>query len=233
MNLRVKLARTKLALQTQHKVKIDPTQGIEIADGYDALQHKPNDPDVRAAYDALKKETRQQYDDLIKGGLKITKLKKGEKGYTTAQEMHDDILNNNHLSYFPTEHGFGANSENFQDHPMLGGSGIVGLDGNEVPANDLFRIVHDINGHNKSEFSDFSPEGEHQAFLTHKQMYSPIAGRALFTETAGQTNWGIFNRKSGERNRQKIIRGQEADLDFAEQKAGLFPDSIIEGNHHL
>jgi len=218
-------------IKTDHKVKINPEHGQQLADGYDALQHKPNDPDVKASYDSLIKETKSQYEELVKGGLKITKQKEGDKGYITADEMHEDIKNG-HLSYFPTEHGFGANSDNFQDHPMLQGTGIIGDDGNDIPANDLFRIVHDINGHNKSEQSDFSPEGEHQAFLTHKQMYSPLANKALFTETAGQANWGVFNRKSGESNRQKIIRGEEQDLAFAEQKAGLFPDKIINGSYH-
>ena len=218
-------------IKTNHKVKINPEHGLAIADGYDNLKHSPGDPDVKAAYDSLIKETRTQYDDLISGGLKVTKLKEGERGYINAEEMHTDLKENNHLSYFPTEQGFGANEGNFQDHPMLTGSGIVGLDGNDIPNNDLFRIVHDINGHNKSDLSDFSPEGEHKAYLTHKQQYSPTAGRALFTETAGQANWGVFNRKSGEKNRQKIIRG-DLDLDFAEQKAGIFPDSIINGKHH-
>ncbi len=220
-------------IQTFHKVKIDPTQGQEIADGFDELAHDPNNPDVKSAYDALNKETKQQYDTLRQGGLKITKLKDGDKGYITAEEMHKDIVDNNHLSYHPTEHGFGANEELYQDSPMLKGSGEIGLDGNEIPNNDLFRIVHDINGHNTSDQSDFSPEGEHQAYLTHKQQYSPLAGRALFTETAGQANWGVFNKKSGESNRQKIIRGNESEIEFAEQKTGIFPQSIIDGNHHL
>lgn len=218
-------------IKTRHNVTINPDHGAEIADGYDALKHKPNDPDVKASYDSLIKETTQQFDNLKKSGLKITKLAEGEKGYVTAAEMHEDIANG-HLSYFPTEQGFGANSGNFQDHPMLQGSGRLGADGNDIPANDLFRIVHDINGHNLGDLSDFSPEGEHAAYLTHKQMFSPLAGKALFTETAGQANWGAFNRKSGESNRQKIIRGKEADLDFAEQKAGLFPDSMINKDYH-
>jgi hypothetical protein len=238
LKLKLKLAKQRLAIQpinqhvkTDHKVKINPEHGTEIADGYDQLKHRPNDPDVKASYDSLINETKQQYDDLIKGGLKVTKLKKDEAGYVTADEMHKDITENHHLKYFPTEHGFGANAENFQDHPMLRGTGEIDLEGKDIPANDLFRIVHDIQGHNLSQ-SDFSPEGEHKAYLTHKQQYSPLAGKALFTETAGQANWGAFNRKSGESNRQKILRGQEADLDFAEQKAGLFPDSIINKRHH-
>ena len=56
-------------------VKINPDHGAQIADGYDALRHSPNEPETKAAYDALISETRQQYDKLAEGGLKITKLK--------------------------------------------------------------------------------------------------------------------------------------------------------------
>jgi hypothetical protein len=237
MSLRVKIARVRIALQpvnkgiqTFHKVKIDPTQGAEIADAYDAAQHSPNDRDVISAYKSFNDETAEQYDEMINGGLNITKLKEGDAGYSTAQEMHDDILNNNHLSYFPSEQGFGK--DNTANHPMLGASGR--FDGeHSMPYNDVFRIVHDVNGHNLGNLADFSPEGEHQAFLTHKQQYSSLAQKALYTETAGQANWGTFNRKSGASNRRKIIDGKHNELEFAEQKATILPDHIINGNHHL
>lgn len=57
-------------------VKINPDHGAEIADGYDALRHSPNEPETKASYDALISETRQQYDKLTEGGLKVTKLKR-------------------------------------------------------------------------------------------------------------------------------------------------------------
>ena len=212
-------------------VKINPDHGAEIADGYDALRHSPNEPETKASYDALISETRQQYDKLTEGGLKVTKLKKNQTGYTTADEMHKDIASGN-LKYFATEHGYGANSEKFQDNPMLTGSGIVGADGKEVANNDLFRIVHDINGHNLANKADFSPEGEHSAFLKHREQYTPLAGKALFTETAGQANWGIFNKKSGESNMRLISKGRESEIEFAEQKSGLFPDSMINKEYH-
>ena len=212
-------------------VKINPDHGAEIADGYDALRHSPNEPETKASYDALMSETRQQYDKLTEGGLKVTKLKKNQVGYTTAEEMHNDIASGN-LKYFPTEHGYGANSEKFQDNPMLTGSGIIGEDGKEVANNDLFRIVHDINGHNLANKADFSPEGEHSAFLKHREQYTPLAGKALFTETAGQANWGIFNKKSGNKNMRLISQGRESEIEFAEQKAGLFPDSMINKEYH-
>jgi len=217
-------------IQTFHKVKIDPTQGAEIADAYDAAEHRPNDPEVISAYDALNKETVEQYDEMINNGLQITKLKEGQEGYATAQEMHDDILNNNHLSYFPSEQGFGQ--DKVGDHPMLGASGR--FDGERsMPNNDLFRIVHDVNGHVLGDLADFSPEGEHQAFLTHRQQYSEEAGKALYTETAGQANWGAFSREHGESNRRKILDGKHDDLVFAEQKATILPEHIRKGNHHL
>lgn len=212
-------------------VKINPDHGAEIADGYDALRHSPNEPETKASYDALIGETREQYNKLTEGGLKVTKLKKNQTGYTTADEMHKDIASGN-LKYFATEHGYGANSEKFQDNPMLTGSGIIGADGKEVANNDLFRIVHDINGHNLANKADFSPEGEHSAFLKHREQYTPLAGKALFTETAGQANWGIFNKKSGESNMRLISKGRESEIEFAEQKAGLFPDSMINKEYH-
>lgn len=212
-------------------VKINPDHGAEIADGYDALRHSPNEPETKASYDALIGETREQYNKLTEGGLKVTKLKKNQTGYSTADEMHKDIASGN-LKYFATEHGYGANSEKFQDNPMLTGSGIIGADGKEVANNDLFRIVHDINGHNLANKADFSPEGEHSAFLKHREQYTPLAGKALFTETAGQANWGIFNKKSGESNMRLISKGRESEIEFAEQKAGLFPDSMINKEYH-
>ena len=222
---------TPPGIKTNHKVKINPDHGAEIADAYDNMEHKPNDPDVKASYDAFKSETKAQYDQLIKGGLKVTKLGKDDAGYTSADEMHGDIKNNK-LKYFASEHGFGANAEKFKDHALLTGSGEIDSEGKEMPHNDIFRIVHDIQGHNLGNKSNFSPEGEHAAYLTHKQQYSPLARKALYTETAAQSNWGNFNAASGASNLRKIADGGKEPLDFAEQKTGLIPDSIINKEHH-
>ena len=221
----------KNIIKTSHSVTMNPEHGKNIADAYDALEHKPNDPETSQAYQAFSDETKEQFNDLTSKGLKITKLKSGEPGYTTAAEMHKDILDNNHLSYFASEDGFGTDDKQ-ADHPMLKGSGIIDSGGKEMPANDLFRIVHDVNGHNLGDASDFSPEGEQAAYLTHRQQYSPLAQKALFTETAGQSNWGAFNKTSGVDNLRKIAAGKHNNITFAEQKAGLFPDDIINGKWH-
>lgn len=215
-------------INNQHDVKINPQHGREIADGYDALEHKPNDPKVKQAYDALISETKQQFKDIQAQGLKLTRVSDGgQNPYANSKEMHDDIENNHHLSYFPTEAGFGSDGDPKSDHPLMQETEFEHA-GKKLLANDLFRIVHDINGHHHGDKSSFGPKGEHQAYLTHKQAYSKTAGRALFTETAGQNNWVNFSQSHGERNRK-----DPANTVFAEQKAGLFPDSIINGGHHL
>lgn len=221
----------KNIIKRRHSVTMNPDHGVSIADAYDAMEHRPNDPDVQAAYKAFNEETLEQFNDLRESGLKFTKLKPKEKGYITADDMHKDIMTNKHLSYFPSEEGFGTDDKPLE-HPMLHGSGIIDADGKEMPMNDIFRIVHDINGHNLGDLSDFSAEGEQAAYLTHRQQYSPLAQKALFTETAGQANWGAFNRKSGLNNLRLISQGKHDEIEFAEQKAGLLPDDIINGKWH-
>ncbi len=51
--------------------------------------------------------------------------------------------------------------------------------------NDMFRAVHDVFGHAASG-RGFDPHGEEAAWLKHSTMYSPLARRALTTETRGQ-----------------------------------------------
>ena len=58
-------------------------------------------------------------------------------------------------------------------------------------------------------------------------MYSPLANKALATETMGQNNWVNFSDKYGESNRK-----DPKNTKFAEQKAGLMPDNIINGKWH-
>lgn len=206
-------------------IEINPVHGKQIADSYEALKHNPNDPLVKESYDALINETKQQYDELIKGGLKIDPILDNSNAYKNSDEMHLDLEKNKHINFFPTEQGFGSGENKYGDHPMLQPSGIK-LKDKELLNNDIFRIVHDVQGHYRGQASGFGPKGEQQAFLTHSQMFSDKARRALFTETAGQNNWVNFGPK-GEHNRKN-----PKDTIFAEQKAGLLPDDIVFGEWH-
>lgn len=208
------------------QVELNPEHGKMIADAYEQMKHQPNHPEVQKAYGALINETKNQFKDIMNSGLKISRIQPGQENpYKNSKELHHDIKHNNHLWYFPTEQGFGSDGSDKSDHPMMSKTGLKhGKD--ELLANDLFRIVHDINGHHKGGESGFGAKGEHQAYNTHKKMYSPLAQKALATETLGQNSWVNFG-PHGEHN-----RANPEQTKYAEQKAGLLPDSIIQGNWH-
>lgn len=209
------------------KVKINPEHGKMIADAYEVMEHNPNHPDVKAAYGALIDETKNQFSDIMKKGLKISRIKPNmDNPYKSSKDMHKDIKENNHLWYFPTEQGFGSGDSDTNDHPLLQDSGLT-HGKHKLTNNCLFRIVHDVNGHHLGGESGFGPSGEQQAYLTHKKMYSPLAQKALASETMGQNNWVNWSKSHGDSNRK-----DPSNTKFADQKAGLLPDHIVNGNWH-
>ena len=210
--------------------KINQKDGETIANAYDKMLHNPNDSAVKESYTALIDETNAQFNELKKNGLRIDPIEEGTNPYQSAGDLHNDLKKNNHLYYYPSKQGFGSSDKKFEGNPLLNESTST-YKGKKLLNNDVFRIVHDVNGHNLAN-SDFSPEGEHNAFLQHRKMYSPIAGKALFTETAAQANWGIWNKKSGASNRQLMKEGRVNELVFADQKVGLLPDDIINTEWH-
>lgn len=214
--------------QTLENVKINPTQGKKIAEAFEGMKHDPNNPEVKSAYDALIKELSEQYDGMLGEGFKVSKIKPGQDNpYKTSKDLHKDIAENKHLSYFPTEQGFGSSSvSDFADHPLMAKTGKLDPDGNDMLANDLFRIVHDYRGHNLGKQSGFGPKGEQTAYLQHKKDFSPLANKALFTETAAQNNTVNFG-KFGDQN-----RANPANTVYADQKAGILHDDVIDKNWH-
>jgi hypothetical protein len=209
------------------RVKLNPDHGKMIAEAYHNMKHTPDDENTKNAYNALINETHQQFKKLMDGGLKISRIKPGQENpYKNSKELHNDIINNNHLWYFPTDQGYGSDNKEIPNHPLLQGTGYM-HDDNELLANDMFRIVHDINGHHIGGQSGFGPTGEHRAFLTHRQMYSPLAQKALASETLGQNSWVNFG-PHGEHN-----RANPSQTIYADQKAGLLPDEIVYGDWHL
>jgi hypothetical protein len=197
---------------------VSPERGAKIAKAYEEMKHEPENPKVKKAYNALIQETLDQWNEIRKTGLKTTKITPDmENPYPGgSKDVIKDIAENNHLFYFPTEQGYG--STEVSNHPMLQ---KVKVDGEEVPANDIFRIVHDYFGHVK-EGHGFGPQGEENAWMTHKQMYSPEARKALTSETRGQNSWVNFG-PMGEENRKN-----PAKTTYAEQKAGLMPDWVVD-----
>jgi len=187
-------------------VKVDPARAKEIARIYDEAEHAPNDPKVKAAYDALKSETKDQFhqlrDDL---GLKFEPQE--DDPYQSAGEMMNDIKQNKRLKVY-TGSGPGA------DHPL---SEIDPETGHSY--NTLFRWVHDAMGH-AAGGHDFSEAGEKSATEAHAQMYSDKARPAMRAETEGQTSWFFHN--------PEVESGAKKPGDFAEQKATTIPDETLE-----
>ncbi len=194
---------------------VDPARGKAIAEEFQKMQHNPHDPAVKAAYQALTDETLEQFQQMKKAGLKIEKIKDGQENpYKNSADMHKDVAKG-HLWFYPTESGFGSLT-NVKDHPLLKPTHEV-VDGHQMLANDVFRVVHDYYGHAKEGYG-FGPRGEENAWREHSKMFSKQARQALTTETRGQNSWVNFG-PYGRQNKER-----PAQTTYADQKAGLMPE---------
>jgi len=199
------------------EMQVDPAYGLLIANGYEDLKHNPNDPKVKKAYKIFIKETLDQARKLQKNGMEFQL-----EGYKDANAMFKDIKENKHLLYRPSDKDY----KGVENHPMFQLTNIKNTNGDRMRVNDVFRAIHDINGHSKAK-AQFSPNGELTSYNQHKKLYSKEATRALFTETQGQGMWVNFNKKSGKKNQHAQKIGDFNELDFPKQKAGIFPDYLI------
>lgn len=201
---------------------IDPKRGAEIAKLFDEMDHDPDNPQVKAAYDALAEETLEQYDEILKTGF-VPEFIPSDMGdpYGNPRNAIEDINQNNHMWVFPTDDGFGGEDDLFPGNPLLADSGYT-ISGKPATVNDIFRVVHDYFGHVK-EGLGFRAGGEDNAFRSHAAMYSPLARRALATETRGQNSYVNFG-PNAEFNRT----ANGADTQYAPQKVGLLPEWVSE-----
>jgi hypothetical protein len=200
--------------------KLDRDRAVRIAQAYDAMQHAPNDPQVRAAYEALARETMAQWQHVKATGLKVDWItpETGDPYAANPRMAIKDIRDNNHWWGFPTDLGYGSTGEDIAqaENPLLRFSGET-VGGRPARYNDIFRIVHDYFGHAK-EGHGFRAEGEENAWRSHMAMYSPPARAAATSELRGQNSWLNFG-PHGEANRT----AKAADTVFADQKIGLMP----------
>jgi peptidoglycan hydrolase-like protein with peptidoglycan-binding domain len=197
----------------------DPARAARIAEWYDKAEHAPDDPAVRASYDAFARETREQYDALTQAGYTFEFYPDADPYPTGPWAAMDDLRENKHLYVYPTEEGFGTEAVTTQ-HPLLADSGVR-WNGKVVTHNDLFRAVHDVMGHHK-EGVGFRADGEENAWRQHVSMYSEEARPAMTAETRGQNSWVNFG-PHGEKNR---TAGQGETV-YADQKATLAPEWVV------
>lgn len=173
---------------------LDPVFGERVGLAYDRLKSDPSDPAVIAAYDAFKKETKAQYDQLVAAGYQYIPFH-GEDPYgTTSANIHKAIKESKTLRVYADA----------LDHPLL-----------TPEENWIFRAVHDTYGHAREGYQ-FGPKGENAAFLAHAQMYSEQALPAMALETRGQNSWVNYYG-----DHQKLPLKERP---FAEQKVGLLPE---------
>jgi hypothetical protein len=200
-------------------VAVDEPRAGTIADAYDALpEHDEDNPAVQAAYEALATEIQAQWDHIIASGVEMVPWTKEGQPYATSKEMADDVRVNKRLYFFT-----GGTPNRF----------MAKADANGLTINDKFRAVHDFFGHAAGGYG-FGARGEENAWVSHSQMLSPQARRALTTETRGQNSWVNFGRQNyhPDGTYKNIPPG---DRPFATQKAALLPDiyALLPGERAL
>jgi hypothetical protein len=207
-------------IPVENYVPVDVPRAERIAKEFDRMQHTPDELATKRSYDAMAKETRDQYEVLKKMGVKFEPIPSGmpDPYAATPRLAQKDFLENKHLYYFPTEQGFGSGE--VANNMLLKPSGVK-IEGKEVPFNDLFRVVHDAFGHFK-EGVGFRAAGEENAWRSHGRMYSPEALPAMTTETRGQNSWVNYGPFSKE---NKGASG--AQTIYAPQKTGIMPDWVM------
>lgn len=198
---------------------VDVARATEIARLYDEAVDAPQDPEVRAAYEALAKETIAQYQALTALGFTFEWIE-GDDPYASPADAIRDMQENKHLWVFPTTSGFGTLSVASDQNPLLQLTG-VNVGGRDTMVNDLFRIVHDVFGHG-SEGASFGARGEENAWQAHVRMFSPLAARAMTAETRGQNSWVNFGPYAAQN------KANPKDTVFADQKTTLLPAWVSE-----
>lgn len=208
-------------------VKVDPANGEKIAKAFEDMKHDPDDPKVKASYEAMAKELDGQWQAIKATGLKVDWIGPDKDGNfkdpyaDSPRRAAMDVSENNHLYVFPTDLGFGsgdeASKQAMKNNPLLKETGET-ISGRKVVVNDVLRIVHDVFGHFK-EGNGFRADGEDNAWRSHVAMFSDAAKPAMTSETRGQNNWVNFGPHAAANK-----HASAADTVYAPQKIGIMPD---------
>ena len=224
--------------------KVDEERAKRISDAYTAMKDEPTNPAVAAAYNAMAEETLEQYELISKAGYTV---EMSDKEYDNSAQMIADLRDNKRMRIFSTEAGFGDDpitAKQRSENPLLQTTKYKDVNGEPLLVNDVFRFVHDFFGHAKRGNS-FGPKGEENAWDVHSRMYTPLARRAMTSETRGQNSYVNFSgvnaeafklrdkarelRKEGKFAEAKELTNQVYGMmKFADQKVGLLPDEFVE-----
>jgi hypothetical protein len=198
---------------------------------------KDYDDLVTKSYGQLRKEIDQQFDDMVKGGMKLS-YHQGDANYLDSKEMLRDALVNNHLYTF----------RGGDVHPLLNDlDPHYGLNSNEK-----FRAVHDFFGHGTTG-ATFGRKGEELAYGAHAQTLSPLARIAAAAETRGQNSFVNYSglnadleadmisariardeaKHQGKSTEQadEILRDLGKQWQYAKQQGLALPPEMLEANY--
>ena len=191
---------------------IDEPRAREIAAIYESLPVFDEGQETQEAYAKLAGEIQQQWDYAInKMGVTFEPWVSEGQPYANSREMVRDVRDNKHLWFFTGG----------ELHPLL-----KEPDQNGLSINDKLRAIHDLFGHAAEDFQ-FGARGEENAWIKHSQMFSPVAQKALTTETRGQNSWVNFGPQNfNEDGSKKNIPA--ADRPFAQQKVALLPEQYMD-----
>lgn len=173
-----------------------------IGEWYDSAVSDEREGSVWQAYQRLSDEVEAQFRALNMAGFKLFETS-SPLTYRTIAGMTQDA----HIY-----HGLTVWTGGKPDHGLLTRS-----------RNVMFRFVHDLFGHVMTG-ADGSHFGEELAYQAHKVMFSPLAQRALATETRGQNCATLFGSKQGNAPSAMYTPRFDTPLNFAPQKALLMPE---------
>ena len=204
----------------------NPEVGLEAADIYEGLPDF--DDSAVPLYNKFIKETNAQYDALINAGIQFELV--DTDPYTPNAAGHKQMINdmqNGRLKVLATS----SAGELPQGSPMGQVSKYTDVNGRQMLENDVFRAVHDTFGHGMRG-NTFGPIGEYNAWLAHKEMYTPTSQRVMTTETLGQNTYVNFGPHMRTEEGALIGKGDTGyispqDRPFAPQKVAVMPDDII------
>lgn len=206
---------------------IDEENSKKIADEFQSMKHNPEDLKTKKAYKAMVSETLSQYKTLKDAGYSFEIYDDKGEPYANSTDMLKDLKDNKHLFVLSTENEFGKEGitkEQRDENPLLNDSKEKDINDKPLLNNDIFRGVHDAFGHGERGNS-FGPKGEENAWDVHARMYSPLARRAMTTETRGQNSWVNFGEHL--RNEDGTMKKMNKEKPvFAEQKIGLLPEWV-------
>lgn len=183
----------------------DPLLAKRIGAAYELLPTRDQSSEVRAAYTQFSEELLDQHTFLVAHGLTIKPWLQEGQPYPTSEDMIRDVEEHHQLYVF----------QGGEVHPFLGRY-----------RNNMFRAVHDVLGH-AAHGVGFGPWGEENAWRFHSQLFSPLARKALTTETRGQNCWVNFGphnyNLAGEHTNRPLC-----ERPYAAQKVALLPQEFVE-----